>query len=79
MYDCFFSGLLNHLNFRLRNFRKVNKIFIFRVKLARKNGSLYAIKFSTTNKAYSNELLKKIFEKEAQILMELNHPNIIKL
>ena len=50
-----------------------------KVELARKDGNLFAIKFTSDNQAYSTEVLEKIFCKEASLLRGLDHPNIIKL
>lgn len=44
-----------------RDHLESRKISYDRVKLARADGNYYAIKFSTTSNAYSQETLKKIF------------------
>lgn len=49
-----------------------------KVELARKDGYLFAIKFSSDNQIYSQEILENIFFKEATLLRGLDHPNIIK-
>lgn len=49
------------------------------MKLASRDGDLFAIKFSSENNAYSHEILQRIFLKETNIIAGLNHPNIIKL
>jgi hypothetical protein len=53
--------------------------FLCRVKLASWEGDYYAIKFTTRNNAYSPQVLANIFEKEAEILNELSHSNIIQI
>jgi len=68
----------NHPAARRRHLRQVTNILL-RVKLASKDGQLYAIKFSTKSNAYSQQILEGIFDKESSILRELEHPSIIKL
>ena len=47
--------------------------------MATYNGMYFAIKFTTRNNAYSPQVLSNIFDKEAAILEELGHKNIIKM
>jgi serine/threonine protein kinase len=77
-FNVYLLKISDHLDPRRGHLRKVTSK-LSRVKLASHDGELFAIKFSTKNNAYSQEVLSTIFDKESNLLTELEHPNIIKL